>query len=334
MLQKVHKSAIAIEILFLIGQTVTGLSLVDIENIYVHSDEDFDIEKVISSLEDTSLIVKDGDSHTFKLQNFFTKYVEFKMNEDPDNKIKYNSMLISYYHEMILKAKRVVSEGSCHIDELFKMVNKLEKNILKCLYCIFESSKTEPKITTNKTDSLNENLINHDFVVSKYNRSMSKLKQHQKTFYELANEEMEENKNDLRRVSTMKKHNDKKSTIEDSDDKKSNNFLENMCETYSSDSQYLDQIPEVNSKLSSASDFERDSNCDDLEKVCADKNSFEKDAKTRETENLLQPIKKNPKRLMAKMKSQEECKIEEPIGEGGFKNKLFQNMGEIGNKQL
>lgn len=50
-------------------------------------------------------------------------------------------MLISYYLEMLIKAKKYVSEGSCDVDELFKLVENHEKNILHCLKCLITSAK-------------------------------------------------------------------------------------------------------------------------------------------------------------------------------------------------
>ena len=138
MLQKTH-NGVAIEILLLIGQTSNGLSLEDLENIFLDSSDEIDVEKVLFSIEETSLIFKDSDTNNFKLQNFFTKYVEFKMNEDKHNQVKYNTMLISYYLEMLTKAKKYVSEGSCDIEELFRLLENHEKNILHCLKCLITS---------------------------------------------------------------------------------------------------------------------------------------------------------------------------------------------------
>lgn len=70
-----------------------------------------EVDKVLIELEDTSLIYKDQITGNYRLQNFFTKCVEYKMLDNIRTKIKFNCMLISYYHDVLLKAKEDHSKG-------------------------------------------------------------------------------------------------------------------------------------------------------------------------------------------------------------------------------
>jgi hypothetical protein len=58
--------------LYLIGEAVTGLSLGDLEVLFMKNN---DVDEVLKKLKKTSLIQIDADGSNYKLQNFFSKYL-------------------------------------------------------------------------------------------------------------------------------------------------------------------------------------------------------------------------------------------------------------------
>ena len=121
----------AMDILMIIGQTATGLSLKDLKTIYP---DKTNLGENLKLLEDTSLLIYDMEAENYKVQNFIKKFVDVHLEDKQEVKIKYNRMLASFYLDMMTVAKKKVNDNKLDVKDLIAKCEEQEKNITICLH--------------------------------------------------------------------------------------------------------------------------------------------------------------------------------------------------------
>ena len=86
------KYEIALDLLLLIGISVTGLSKADLIILFDQrtEEQEADLESLLQLMLQTSLFLYDEETENFKIQNFIIKFVDYKLQRKPEKKLIYN----------------------------------------------------------------------------------------------------------------------------------------------------------------------------------------------------------------------------------------------------
>ncbi|CDW87037.1 UNKNOWN [Stylonychia lemnae] len=161
-----NKSEFAFDMLILIGLSPQGLAEDDLFELFKQKDDQLEkMQDLIKSMVETSLIMKDEETNTYKVQNTIHHFIESRIKDNVEAKGSYYRMLAARYTDILIQAKKHAQENEIEITELIERCESYDKNIVSCLNFLIDLKFQQKKQEPNSPSYSNQQLVDQNIII-------------------------------------------------------------------------------------------------------------------------------------------------------------------------